>query len=427
MNLFHPNSDKNKFGYYQVGEYRTYSKYDAILAAKQSGQKVDWIFNDEVYSSQNWSIEPDKSLDELYRLRAEQIREKYDYIVLLFSGGADSHNVLMTFVNNNIHLDEVLTHHTLKGDNGDQDSFRNLEVFRSAVPIGKQLAEKYNIKHRVVDNTDLIMNFQKDHCESKFDYVYYGNFSSSINSIARSDLKSYIEDYRKLIEKGKRVCFIHPTDKPCLTFDNGKWWANFFDVTDHSVPANQQMYNRDDDHDEFFYWSPECPEIVIKQCHVLKNYLSNKSVTDNLLNHPKVNKWNFEYSNSHVVYQGIRLLNEQIKYIIYSNWSSDIFSNEKSPTGYLFTMVDSWFYKTNTEQSKIYANNVAKAFQDLGHSWFRWHDIDNTNIGYHKKIFSDIIYPNGHQFKKIIRRTEDGKYQFPSFFKSIYTRSYFLN
>jgi len=49
-----------------------------------------------------------ESLDFLYALRARQLREKYDYLVLYFSGGADSTNILKTFIDNNIFLDEIV-------------------------------------------------------------------------------------------------------------------------------------------------------------------------------------------------------------------------------------------------------------------------------------------------------------------------------
>jgi hypothetical protein len=92
------------FGYYKVGEYKTYSKLDAILLHEKTGIHPTWHFNDEVFSSHNWATEPPESLDELYRIRAEQIRARYDYIVVFYSGGADSTNILQTFLKNNIKI-----------------------------------------------------------------------------------------------------------------------------------------------------------------------------------------------------------------------------------------------------------------------------------------------------------------------------------
>jgi hypothetical protein len=79
-------------GYYSVNgvSYGT-NKVSAILDAQKSS-----------------SEEPALSLDTLYKMRAQQIRDKYDYLVVFLSGGADSNNVIRTFMNNNIHVDEVV-------------------------------------------------------------------------------------------------------------------------------------------------------------------------------------------------------------------------------------------------------------------------------------------------------------------------------
>ena len=102
-------NQKTKFGFYQVGNRTTFSKIEAIEWQQQLKFFPQWNFNEDIFSSYNWKIEPIETLDELYARRARQIRDTYDYVVVCYSGGADSSNVLDTFVKNNIHVDEVLT------------------------------------------------------------------------------------------------------------------------------------------------------------------------------------------------------------------------------------------------------------------------------------------------------------------------------
>jgi asparagine synthetase B (glutamine-hydrolysing) len=102
-----PAERQDKFGFYQVGDFRTYSKFEAIEQHTKTNKKLQWNFNDTIYRSYKWDQEPKESLSELYRQRAQQIREQYDYVVLWFSGGADSTNILNAFIDNNIKLDEV--------------------------------------------------------------------------------------------------------------------------------------------------------------------------------------------------------------------------------------------------------------------------------------------------------------------------------
>ena len=56
----------------------------------------------------DWTQPSRIPLTTLYKIRAQQLRDKYDYLMLMFSGGADSTTVLHSFVLNNIHLDEVV-------------------------------------------------------------------------------------------------------------------------------------------------------------------------------------------------------------------------------------------------------------------------------------------------------------------------------
>jgi diphthamide synthase (EF-2-diphthine--ammonia ligase) len=63
----------------------------------------------------------------LYDLRARQLREKYDYLILSYSGGADSHNVLMSFIKQGIHLDEIVVN-TMEKGNKKSTSINNKNV-----------------------------------------------------------------------------------------------------------------------------------------------------------------------------------------------------------------------------------------------------------------------------------------------------------
>ena len=93
-----------RLGFYTVGDQRFYSKPQALLEATATGHFPHFNFNREVYSKIDTTIEPQTSLRELYRMRAKQLREKYDYIRLEFSGGSDSTTVLYSFINNGIQI-----------------------------------------------------------------------------------------------------------------------------------------------------------------------------------------------------------------------------------------------------------------------------------------------------------------------------------
>ena len=79
-----------KLGYYTVGNKKFYNKPEALVEATKTGHFPEWDFNNDVFGQQNWTQEPETPLKELYRIRAQQLRNTYDYIRIEASGGGDS-------------------------------------------------------------------------------------------------------------------------------------------------------------------------------------------------------------------------------------------------------------------------------------------------------------------------------------------------
>jgi len=266
----------DQFGFYQVGELKFYSKLEAILEHERSGMPLKWNFNQEVYSNLNWQVEPTETLEELYRQRAQQIRDQYDYVVLWLSGGADSSNVLNSFINNNIKLDEVASYVNYEACT-DRLGFMNAEVFNVAAPkVAQAQLTQPGLKHTIVDLTRLEIDYFSDK-ESKFDWIYYMSFHFGPCNVSRLNIKLSQAHWRDMITAGKRVGFVHGFDKPHVHQHKQNYYFNFIDLIDGAVNAQSQILNRAWDFNELFYWSPDAVNIPIKQGHVVKRYM--KSVT----------------------------------------------------------------------------------------------------------------------------------------------------
>ena len=97
-----------KNGYYEVGNKIFNYKIHALQEASRTGTPVHWNFNDEVYNNFDWTKRLNISLLEMYRLRAQQLRQKYKWLVVCWSGGGDSTTMLESFLDNGIHIDELL-------------------------------------------------------------------------------------------------------------------------------------------------------------------------------------------------------------------------------------------------------------------------------------------------------------------------------
>ena len=69
-----------KLGYYTVGDKTFYHKPSALMESTKTGHFPHWHFNTEAFSKLDTTVEPQIGLRDLYRMRAQQLRDRYDYI-----------------------------------------------------------------------------------------------------------------------------------------------------------------------------------------------------------------------------------------------------------------------------------------------------------------------------------------------------------
>lgn len=359
---------KDKFGFYQVGEFKTYSKVDAIEISRRINKPVHWNFNDEEFSLYNWTVEPPESLKELYTRRARQIRERYDYIVLWWSGGADSYTMLRAFVDAGIHVDELATFHNMGGD-GSWDTYLNSEVKRVAIPVAEKILEQSpTTKFRLVDHIDYQTDlFSKD--DNKFDFLYKANAVFSPNQLARRYIREKEKDYLDLFAQGKRVCFVWGMDKPRVNLEKDKRYAmRFVDIVDNSVNPVTQQLNRPWENDEFFYWSPDAKDLLCKQGHVIMNYLKNIPEQD--FNSRWLTGKGNALGNAIVNGKSWFLTNDGCHRLVYEDWSADTYTSGKHDFLLMWSPRDEWFLKDkHAEHTQIYSNGLQKLAEIAGPEW----------------------------------------------------------
>lgn len=273
-------NNKDRFGYYKVGDFKTYSKIEAIELHRVTGVHPHWYFNEDAFLSYNWTVEPVESLDELYARRARSIRNKYDYVVIFYSGGADSDNIVNTFIRNNIKIDEIATY-TYSAADSDPNSFFNSELSKVAYPqIAKWQEQGAQFRHRDIDlsQTTLDINLNSHYATNR---AYYSNYAFGNNNLARSFIRESTPDYQKLADSGKKVVFVWGADKPRIYQDNNRYCIKFLDIVDGTISARTQMLDREWEYDELFYWAPEAVDIICKQGHILKRLIESYNIFAN--------------------------------------------------------------------------------------------------------------------------------------------------
>lgn len=370
--MYHPDN----YGFYTYNGIKTYSKYEVMRFA-ETPKNVQWNYNDEFFSSFDWTKEPSESLLTLYVARAMALRQKYDYLILMYSGGSDSGNILETFVRNGIHLDEICQYTNVKGS-GDPNDFKNKEVFSVAYPKVQRYIEEFKLstKSRIVDITDGTLNTYNE--KTKFDFVHFINSYSSPNGVQRSKFYKNVKEWRELVTAGKKIAFIWGCDKPRIRGVGDKFYFYFTDILDGSINLRDQHLGYDGPVDELFYWAPttESVKIMIKQAHVIKNELKNNYFK--ILMYQKKYQINEEvtvrYVNNMIYNREIMLGGNLLKYLIYPFWNHIDECNLKTPRGHFLSDADMWFWKNSNERSvQIYLNGIQHFTNTINSSWIsKW-------------------------------------------------------
>ena len=267
-------------GFYRVKNQIYRDKVAAIIASTQQHDFPHWDFHESAFSAYDWSQEPPHDLDWYYKKRAEQLREKYDYLVLHFSGGTDSVNILQTFIRANIPVDELYiwgAWDTYIKDPSVRTAANEFAVMDfSAYPNAVWYRDNHNpnCKISVVDIRDHVLNRAKQKNWFESGSVLGGNFNPATDS---KDWDLYSPWLRKLSDQGKTVGHIRGLDKPSMVEKDGQWWAYFLDKQP-MTQLSPRCFEDSGLHVEFFYWQPDLPELIIKQCHVLKKFANTSGL-----------------------------------------------------------------------------------------------------------------------------------------------------
>jgi hypothetical protein len=309
------------FGFYKVGDLKMYSQIEAVEISQRLNLPITWHFNDEVYSSYDWTKEPKETISELYKKRCEQLREKYEYLVLFYSAGADSDNILNHFVENNIQIDEVVSFVNYEATE-DKLSEYNAEIFEVAIPKIKKIQIKYpQLKHTLIDTTKLVLE--------KYSYlnlgqIYNQNVSFAPFTSIKDNLKMSQEHWRKMFSSGKKVGFVSGIDKAKVFIDE-KGNCNYsFSCAAIAAAVSPSMQYKNNlwEFDELFYWSPDFPKIPIKQAHIIKNFVKQHGIekfrrtprkVGEAIRQPPIGAFVLTYA-------GYFLENKDLNRLIYPNW-----------------------------------------------------------------------------------------------------------
>lgn len=339
----------DRFGYYKVGGTKTFlNKIDACIEATKTKSWIEWIFNKEVLDRFDWITPPNIGLKEIYRRRAQQLREKYDYIVLNYSGGGDSHNVLRSFLDNNIRLDEILVRWPRKRTEKiyTPSSFSSADNHMSEwdltlLPDIQWIKQHHpNIHVEFYDYSDDALDYFKTSAADNDPWFNKGLGSQlSPGHVVR--WRTSIDRYQRMFkDKGLRGCQLYGIDKPRVCYKDGDFFVFYLDSIASAV-VHLDDYDDVFSAVELFYWTPDMPDVVKVQAHTLMQFFVKNT---NLL--PVIAPHASKSYTLRNTYETI------VRSIIYPNWDFNRFQASK-PSSLFWCEMDNWIYNEANADNQV--------------------------------------------------------------------------
>lgn len=262
------------WGTWVAGEHSFHSKRDALIFASRTNvPKVEFRWYDQVWAGYDTKNLGRIDLDALYLQRAQQLRDTYDHLCLYYSGGADSHNILMTFINNGIKLDQVYVNWPMQAVKGRYYTPNTEDTSASNILSEWDFAIEPTLKWLAQTHPEIVI--EVGDWSSLLDEKYYQDdrFLSSplwwgVGSLPRNLNGSQLA--QEHLDRGRRVASVYGFDKPTLAMAEDQRVYMFFHDTAFLTASNTVG--------EFepFYWSPALPALSYEMAYQLFRYFDDR-------------------------------------------------------------------------------------------------------------------------------------------------------
>jgi hypothetical protein len=235
-NQYHYTCNGKQFNHYYLAQHEAF----------RTGGTVHMYCNDAEYDKLNWRANPTESFETLMDRRAIQLRNKYDRLILFWSGGTDSHTIYNVFKRNKLHIDEIV----IMGN-------EQLETWFPMSTVDW-------IHNNHWDPTTTITFLDKNDTKLKKlevkneNWLWEDRGSLLIMGQAASDaIGEFLCDKN---HASKNWAMITGHEKPHVVYSNGVYWSSVMDRA-----FRQSMGTKN--YENFFL----DPILHLKQSHLLKN------------------------------------------------------------------------------------------------------------------------------------------------------------
>lgn len=218
------------------------------------------------FKNWDWLTEPTESFKELCKQRALQIRQSYDYVIVYHSGGSDSTTVLNSFLDNNIHVDEIITCYYENVNSPNVDGKKSIFDLKQ-----KNFKGIYN---RVNITFDSLVNYYKK--ENLLEDGSNIQFAHFMPAIQRYNIK-YLEQYgfAKPMNRKEKTAHVVGVGEPKIVRKENKFYSRL----DLKICFMASSFHEN----TYFFTTNDFPKLHIKQSYmVAKDMKENNKYVSNI-------------------------------------------------------------------------------------------------------------------------------------------------
>ena len=212
------------------------------------------------------------------------------------------------------------------------------------------------------------------------DWFWTSSVRFDPSCMVRPKFHKIFKEHNELLLKGKKVGFVYGVDKPRLLRDDNNIYFAFLDVimTTGTTPTND-ILGEYWENDEYFYWTPNMPELAIKQSHVVLKWLqANNKV--HLIKHMD----NIAAFHDEAYYK-------EVNRSIYKDWDHNTWQIKK-PTGAIYHEMSKWFIDGQLEARMKWESSLWELERLCGKQWFNNNTVKEGLRGHLSPLYKISTY-----------------------------------
>jgi len=396
MMTWMPNADSTgdvlygAFGHFTVGDKKFHNNFTAMKESKISKKPINWNYYDEVWQDAHaLGLWRNTTLPSLYGQRARQLRQKYEHVSVLFSGGWDSRNILDTFERERLKINCIVIYgipdlaaHTPRDNLNPINWYGEIEYH--ALPYaraycarnpGTKLIEIPWVERTIAGYANPETLLEESRPKPGF---WFGR------SMAVSSAPDLLRDLGS-----KKGCLISGVDKPCIIHNDGATPQGFFPegIFRFLTYPTKSLGFQDNHIWEAFYWTPDLPELAIRGWYELWSLCKRNSAVASAHNTANDRKQRFKLKMS-------RYVQDTMRSMLYKQFDPTAWQADKQDEWGFFMTYELPVIKIMNERGIKWAEMLGEVLIEMTNqagedNLIIGHETDYNSAPWVKKLMSD--------------------------------------